>query len=315
MVLFQALGLGYRIGGAGIMVVAIGSAWIPVSKTDPRLVSLYERHYSANPRVSGRARRQYGISGPNESLALLTVSCDAGFIWIFNTTERYDKQTGVSIAHRRKERIMLETCSLCGSGDLEKHTEIICLATRLTAKDAEIGELHTTISKMKAGEFALSMKLSDAQEQTAALRLCIRELEADRDRWRGSFYNAQPSSEQIGQLEAKIETLEAKVAAGDRLAEVLAFVNPHANKLHSPCFRCGQHPVPFDWRLEDDALWQRVVPKEWQADVVCLPCFDALAAEKGETDYYRHVVVVYFSGQHQTVPFIPAHAYEAAQGS
>lgn len=93
----------------------------------------------------------------------------------------------------------------------------------------------------------------------------------------------------------------AGVAEGRRL---FAYVNPHANGLVSSCYRCGVCPF-LDWRLTDDAMWCRVVPKEWQAGVICLPCFDIMASACGE-QYLDSIAVVYFTGQQGTVPFVSA---------
>lgn len=84
------------------MMLGVGS-WYTVSDGDPRLVALYERHYSANPAVSRAMRLRHGVSGVGESMCLLTVDCRAGFIWVRNTTERYDKQTGVQCSFFRRE--------------------------------------------------------------------------------------------------------------------------------------------------------------------------------------------------------------------
>lgn len=77
--------------------------WIPVRDGDPRAVDLYQRHYSANPKVTGAQRRRHGMSGPGETLTLITVKCDALFIWLKNRVERYDKQTGVNCTVFRNE--------------------------------------------------------------------------------------------------------------------------------------------------------------------------------------------------------------------
>ena len=83
--------------------------WLPVRDGDPRLVALYGRHYSANPAVSAQDRRQHGVSGVGESMCLMTIECDAAYIWVRNTTERYDKQTGVQCSFFRNEGRVLSS--------------------------------------------------------------------------------------------------------------------------------------------------------------------------------------------------------------
>lgn len=81
----------------------VAGHWLGVRDGDPRLVALYERHYSANPAVSRAARLRSGVSGVGESMCLLTLRCDAAFIWLRNTTARYDGQVGVQCSFFRNE--------------------------------------------------------------------------------------------------------------------------------------------------------------------------------------------------------------------
>ena len=53
--------------------------WLPVRDADPRVISLYERHYSADPKKRGRHRS--GIAGPSERMILLTVDSQALYVW------------------------------------------------------------------------------------------------------------------------------------------------------------------------------------------------------------------------------------------
>ncbi len=81
--------------------LGIDGHWIGVLDGDPRAVSIFERHYSV---VNKRADHQrYGMSGPGQSMTLMTVACDALFIWLMNTVERYDKQEGVNCTVFRNE--------------------------------------------------------------------------------------------------------------------------------------------------------------------------------------------------------------------
>ena len=88
---------------------ALRGPWFTVRDGDPRLVALYGRHYSANPTTPAAARRIHGVSGVGESICLLTVTADAGFIWVRNTTERYDKQAGVQCSFFRNEGLLLSS--------------------------------------------------------------------------------------------------------------------------------------------------------------------------------------------------------------
>lgn len=85
----------------------VGGHWIPVRDGDPRARALFERHYSVRrqrPRsgVRGNAER---FAGPGSHLILLTVGCDALFVW---RQERYrrDGQSGVNCAVFRNESVL-----------------------------------------------------------------------------------------------------------------------------------------------------------------------------------------------------------------
>jgi hypothetical protein len=79
----------------------IDGAWLSSNKFDARALALYERHYSARRYADGRKRVQF--VGPGEQMVLLTVCCRALFVWVRNTIERFDKQTGVNCAVFRNE--------------------------------------------------------------------------------------------------------------------------------------------------------------------------------------------------------------------
>ena len=55
--------------------------WIETTKFDPRVVGLYQRHYSARKGVSPSVRRRRGILSPGEAMTLLTQDCRALFAW------------------------------------------------------------------------------------------------------------------------------------------------------------------------------------------------------------------------------------------
>ena len=93
------------------------------------------------------------------------------------------------------------------------------------------------------------------------------------------------------------------------MSEPLAYVNPLADGLVGGCVVCGQQPVPFDFRVEDD-IWNAVhMPADWKRDVVCLPCFAEMAGNQG-IDIGPHLLVLYFTGGSKKAPkttaFVPA---------
>ncbi len=53
--------------------------WIGIHDADSRAIALFQRHYSTQKRLGKRLAR--GMVGPGESMLLLTVACDALFIW------------------------------------------------------------------------------------------------------------------------------------------------------------------------------------------------------------------------------------------
>jgi len=82
----------------------ISGNWIEVRDGDDRLHSIYERHYSSRPH---RLLRRHWpnwkrICPPGEHIVLLTSSCDALFVWVFEKI-RDDKQAGVNCSVFRNE--------------------------------------------------------------------------------------------------------------------------------------------------------------------------------------------------------------------
>lgn len=64
----------------------IGMHWLPAKDGDPRAYALMTRHYSFHPYRDGRRqdyanRNRHLIVGPGEKMVLLTVDCDALFVW------------------------------------------------------------------------------------------------------------------------------------------------------------------------------------------------------------------------------------------
>jgi len=80
--------------------------WLPIKDGDPRAAALYRRHYSCYQYADGR-RSQHGyrnrflICGPGEKMLLMTIKCDALFVW----RKFIDKsgQRGVNCAVFRNE--------------------------------------------------------------------------------------------------------------------------------------------------------------------------------------------------------------------
>lgn len=79
------------------------------------------------------------------------------------------------------------------------------------------------------------------------------------------------------------------------------------------CVWCGIRPW-FDYRV-DDAVWRAVVPREWRAAVVCLPCLDRMACRKG-VSLVGSIEQVQFTGTNYTVCMEPifTHDYRPLSG-
>lgn len=80
--------------------------WYAVKDGDPRAYALMRRHYSFQPYTDGRRqnlsyRNRYLFAGPGEKMVLMTVDCQALFVW----RKFIDKsgQDGVNCAVFRNE--------------------------------------------------------------------------------------------------------------------------------------------------------------------------------------------------------------------
>jgi len=51
-----------------------------------------------------------------------------------------------------------------------------------------------------------------------------------------------------------------------------------------------------------DQVWREIVPPEYQNKVVCLPCFDEFARQRG-VDYSESIEVLYFAGSQASFKF------------
>jgi len=81
------------------------NVWIPVKDGDDRARGIYLRHYSARKYRDGRLRRLF--VGPGEKIVLLTIECDALFIWRKFISD--DNQEGVNCAVFRNEGTKLSS--------------------------------------------------------------------------------------------------------------------------------------------------------------------------------------------------------------
>ena len=72
------------------------------------------------------------------------------------------------------------------------------------------------------------------------------------------------------------------------------------------CSICGEW-TPYDYAVWD-CSWGAVVPREHRLGVVCLRCYDRLAAEKGEP-LYEDLRFVQFTGTGFTLLLRPETAY------
>ncbi len=87
--------------------------WLPTTPYDPLVVSMYLRHYSRKKKAGyGYATRrpnyQHGISGPGETLVLITSDGSAIFMWHIERF-RKDEQVGVNCTIFRNEGPLLSS--------------------------------------------------------------------------------------------------------------------------------------------------------------------------------------------------------------
>lgn len=74
-----------------------------------------------------------------------------------------------------------------------------------------------------------------------------------------------------------------------------------------PCAVCHQS-VKFDYHVTDEC-WEAVVPKDKRLGVICLPCLDMLAEQKG-IDISQSIEGMQFTGVGKTIVLIPEIAYK-----
>ncbi len=79
--------------------------WIGVQDGDLRARALFRKHYSHRRYKDGRDPKLF--VGPGEKMVLMTVNCDALFVW--RKFISFDKQTGVNCAVFRNESDILSS--------------------------------------------------------------------------------------------------------------------------------------------------------------------------------------------------------------
>jgi hypothetical protein len=99
----------------------IEDIWLPVKDGDQRAAALYRRHYSCyqyadNRRADPRNGHRFLIAGPGEKMVLMTVGCDALFVW--RKFIDASGQTGVNCAVFRNESAHLSSALVL---DAERH--------------------------------------------------------------------------------------------------------------------------------------------------------------------------------------------------
>ena len=81
-------------------------SWHKISPCDERAFNLYCRHYSKSSSYKNSRKtnvRTRKITGPGQSIVLLTEDEKALFVWHYNSVKRWDKQTGVNCSIFRNE--------------------------------------------------------------------------------------------------------------------------------------------------------------------------------------------------------------------
>jgi hypothetical protein len=61
------------------VTLGVDGHWFAVRDADPRVIAMYERHYSASPEKKGKHRS--GVTGPSERMVLMTTDSRALWIW------------------------------------------------------------------------------------------------------------------------------------------------------------------------------------------------------------------------------------------
>jgi hypothetical protein len=113
-----------------------GNHWLPCKDGDPRAYAIMQRHYTFQSYRDGRRqnefyRNRHLFVGPGAKMVLMTVGCDALFVW----RKFIDKsgQTGVNCAVFRNESTILSS-------------ELILHAERLAANRWPGERLYTYVN-------------------------------------------------------------------------------------------------------------------------------------------------------------------------
>lgn len=95
---------------------------------------------------------------------------------------------------------------------------------------------------------------------------------------------------------------------GEVRLTLIAWPEGISNGLTLDCGTCGLH-TDFDYRVSDE-IWHKVAPEHLRLGVICLSCFDKMAAQQG-IDISPHLEQVQYTGVGKTVVLKPigAHLY------
>lgn len=74
-----------------------------------------------------------------------------------------------------------------------------------------------------------------------------------------------------------------------------------------PCSICDRIP-PFDYSV-DSKFWNLIVDDAYKRGVICLPCLDKLAFDKGH-DISTHLESVQFTGIGKTIELLPSRIFQ-----
>src|SRR5262249_50743593 len=94
-----------------------GWHWLEVKDGDSRARALFERHYTCRTYRDGRRRTIF--VGPGEKMVLLTLRCDALFVW--RKFRSMDGQAGVNCAVFRNESPVLSSVLIREACELAWH--------------------------------------------------------------------------------------------------------------------------------------------------------------------------------------------------
>ena len=91
------------------MTLGIEGNWIGIHDADPRAVALYRRHYSSK----AKSDNSHGFVGPSKRMILMTIQCDALFVWV-NYIAPQDR---IGVRDKRTQRRLEDGTRTGGYGD------------------------------------------------------------------------------------------------------------------------------------------------------------------------------------------------------